>query len=360
MKLTIIGCGLIGGSLALALKRRRPAWPVACLDLAQRIPAIREAEVCPVVAPMEDAAKFIPDSDVVLLAVPVEATVRTLSQIGPHLKSGAIVTDVGSTKGEIMAQAPSHLPPGAVFIGGHPMAGSERSGVEAADALLFVERTWVLCPYPDTPPEALTGLMDLAESVLARPLTMDAQEHDAMVAMISHLPQLLSTTLMLAAEEEDATHTMLQTLAGRGFLDMTRIAASEYSVWSGILQTNREAIIRAVDRFIEKLSQLRNAVAKGDASAPWGALGKAEEEAGAGEPPAAPQGGPARHDRRVRPADRFGAGAADAVGAEDRADQEAPGHGGPRHGPRKEHAPRAPGMGQIARRAAGAYRGASR
>ena len=149
------------------------------------------------------------------------------------------------------------------------MAGSERSGVEAADALLFVERTWVLCPYPDTPPEALTGLMDLAESVLARPLTMDAQEHDAMVAMISHLPQLLSTTLMLAAEEEDATHTMLQTLAGRGFLDMTRIAASEYSVWSGILQTNREAIIRAVDRFIEKLSQLRRRGGQGRRAPAW-------------------------------------------------------------------------------------------
>lgn len=269
MKLTIIGCGLIGGSVALALKRRRPEWTVVCLDLPDRLGALREAEVCKLVGALDDAPQYLPQSDVVLLAVPVQAAASTLERIRPHLRQGAIVTDVGSTKGDIVAQAPSLLPTGVRFIGGHPMAGSERSGVEAADPLLFIDRNWILCPYPDTPPEALLTLMDLVESVQAKPVTMDAQEHDRMVAMVSHLPQLISTALMLAAEDEDATHSMLQTIAGRGFLDMTRLAASDYSMWAGILQSNRQAILDAVDRFIASLSKLRDAVTSQDAGRLW-------------------------------------------------------------------------------------------
>jgi prephenate dehydrogenase len=269
MKITIIGCGLIGGSIALALKRRRPEWPVACLDVADRLPAMREAGIADEIGTLEEAHQCLPESSIVILAAPVQTIPETLACIRPRLRAGTIVTDVGSTKSQIMAHAPALIPPGVQFIGGHPMAGSERSGVEAADPLLFLDRVWVLCPYPDTPPDALLSLLDLVESLMARPITMDPEEHDRIMAMVSHLPQLIAVALMHAAHAEDATHTMLETLAGRGFLDMTRLAASDYAVWNGILETNREAIMDAIARFEGSLSLLRTAVSSGNAALPW-------------------------------------------------------------------------------------------
>ncbi len=268
-KITIIGCGLIGGSVALALRRRRPDLSVACLDLAEHLPAIREAEVADEVGTLEEMDAHVPGSSFVLLATPVQAILETLARIRPYLSADAIVTDVGSTKEQIMAGAQALMPPGVHFIGGHPMAGSERSGVEAADPLLFSERAYLLCPYPDTPPDALLSLMDLVESLLALPITIDPQEHDRIMATVSHLPQLIAVALMHAAHAEDATHTMLDTLAGRGFLDMTRLAASDFGMWRGVLDTNREAIRESLDRFSKSLAQLREAISDGSAALMW-------------------------------------------------------------------------------------------
>lgn len=268
-KITIIGCGLIGGSIALALRNRRPEWTVACLDLSDRVPAIREACVADEIGTLEDMGEHLPESSIILLATPVQEILATMARTRPFLRAGAIVTDVGSTKKQIMAEAQALLPPGVHFIGGHPMAGSERSGVEAADALLFSDRVYVLCPYPDTPPDALLLLMDMVESLLALPITIDPEEHDRIVAMVSHLPQLISVALMHAAQAEDATHTMLDTLAGRGFLDMTRLAASEYGVWKGILETNKDAIQESLDRFERSLRLLRDAMSKSGVDLVW-------------------------------------------------------------------------------------------
>jgi prephenate dehydrogenase len=268
-KITIIGCGLIGGSIALALKRRRPDLAVACLDLADRLPSMREAGIAEEVGTLDDLAAHVPDSSIVILSTPVQVTLETLARIRPFLRAGTIVTDVGSTKKRIMTEAHGLMPSGIHFIGGHPMAGSERSGVEAADPLLFSERVYVLCPYQDTPPEALLSLMDLVESLPALPVTIDPEEHDRIMAMVSHLPQLISVALMHAAQAADSTHTMLDTLAGRGFLDMTRLAASDYEVWSGILETNGDAIQETLDRFNRSLSMLREAIAKGEAALIW-------------------------------------------------------------------------------------------
>jgi prephenate dehydrogenase len=268
-KLTIIGCGLIGGSIALALKRRSPEWSIACLDLADRLPALQEAGVADNLGTLDDLATYLPESSIVVLATPVQTILEMVARIGPHLRAGAIVTDVGSTKKGIMAEAHALMPPGTHFVGGHPMAGSERSGVEAADPLLFSDRVYVLCPYSDTPPGALLTLMDLVESLMARPVTIDPEEHDRIMAMVSHLPQLIAVALMHAAQAEDATHTMLEMLAGRGFLDMTRLAASDYGVWNGILEANRESIIAVMDRFDRSFSLLRNAVSAGNAALPW-------------------------------------------------------------------------------------------
>ncbi len=277
MKITIVGCGLIGGSIALALKRRRPEHSVACLDLPERLPAIREAGICDQIGTMEDLAAHVPESAVVLIATPVQSVLETVASLRPFLRENTIVTDVGSTKKRIMAEAPKLLPPGVHFIGGHPMAGSERSGVEAANPLLFSDRVYVLCPYPDTPSAALLTLMDLAEGLLALPITIDPEEHDRIMAMVSHLPQLISVALMHAAQAGDAQHGMLDKLAGRGFLDMTRLAASDFGIWKGILETNRDSIGHAIDRFEKSLSLLMR---EGETALVWERAGKQRRKMG--------------------------------------------------------------------------------
>ena len=269
MKITIIGCGLIGGSIALALKRRRPGHSIACLDLPERLPAIREAGIADQVGTMEDIAEHVPQSSMVIVATPVQSVLETIKLLRSFLSEKTIVTDVGSTKKKIMAEAQQLMPPGVHFIGGHPMAGSERSGVEAADPLLFSDRVYALCPYPDTPPDALLSVMDLVESLLALPITLDPEEHDRIMAMVSHLPQLVSVALMQAARAEDAEHAMLDKIAGRGFLDMTRLAASDYGIWKGILETNQEAICQAVDLFNKSLSNLNGGMPEDNVALAW-------------------------------------------------------------------------------------------
>jgi prephenate dehydrogenase len=274
MKITIVGCGLIGGSMALALKRRQPECSITCLDLPDRIPAIREAGVADQIGTLDDLAAHVPKSPIVVVATPVQSILGVIELLQPSLREGTIVTDVGSTKNRIMSEAQKLMPPGVHFIGGHPMAGSERSGVEAADPLLFSDRVYALCPYSDTPPDAIITLMELVESLLAIPITLDPEEHDRIMAMVSHLPQLISVALMEAARASDAEHAMLDKLAGRGFLDMTRLAASDYGMWRGILDTNQEAIRQAVDRFNQRLSKLISGTPEGEIALTWDQAGR--------------------------------------------------------------------------------------
>jgi prephenate dehydrogenase len=274
MKITIIGCGLIGGSMAVAFKRRQPEGSIACLDLPDRIPAILDAGVADQIGTMADLSAHVPQSSLVVVATPVQSILGILESLRPFLREGTIVTDVGSTKNKIMSEAQKLLPPGVHFIGGHPMAGSERSGVEAADPLLFSDRVYALCPYPDTPPDALITLMGFVENLLAIPITLDPEEHDRIMAMVSHLPQLISVALMQAARAGDAEHAMLDKLAGRGFLDMTRLAASDYGMWKGILESNQDAIQRSVARFSQCLSKLIGKAPEEETALAWDQAGR--------------------------------------------------------------------------------------
>jgi len=269
LNIAVIGCGLIGGSIATALKRHRKDCLVTCIDLPARVPAILDAGVADRVGTAGDMKNWLPECRVIVLAVPVQRIPAMIESVCPYLKEGTIVTDVGSTKKFIMEQAEKLIPSGVHFIGGHPMAGSERSGVEASDPLLFHDRVYVLCPYPDTPSDALLVLMDFAESLKALPITIDPEEHDNIVAMISHLPHLISVALMHAAMAGDAEHGMLDKMAARGFLDMTRLAASDYSVWKGIFDTNRDGISGALGRFNESLSFLSESISKDDLAIAW-------------------------------------------------------------------------------------------
>lgn len=256
-QIAVIGCGLIGGSLSQALKQKRPSSRIVGIDRQELLPAIEEASVAHEVVGLDKMNAVLPECTVVILATPVEVILQQLQEIAPFLNPGTVVSDVGSTKTEIMERARATMPAGVHFVGGHPIAGSEQSGVAASDPLLFKDRAYVLCPFQDTPPSALITLLDIVDDVMALPVTLDPEEHDRVIALTSHVPQLLAIGLVHAATTDDATHGLLELLAGKGFLDLTRVAASDFAVWRGILETNRRSIFDALGRLEGSLALIR-------------------------------------------------------------------------------------------------------
>lgn len=261
----IVGCGLIGCSFALALRRagfdgRISGWgsPESVQEavrrgmISERERSFDEGHPC--------------SGDLIYLAAPVMAILDFLQTKSGLLKPGSFVTDAGSTKVEICRTAQQHLPSAVDFLGGHPMAGSEKSGPEHARADLFEGAAYILTPDDRTSSERLAQMELLLREIGARPIRMDAAEHDRAVAYISHLPQYLSTALAAMLEHHpDARHWL--SLAGEGFRDMTRLAASRFPLWRDITRTNRENIVHALDDYIQQLSSLRRAVAAEDLDA---------------------------------------------------------------------------------------------
>ena len=172
-----------------------------------------------------------------------------MPQVATAARPGTVITDVGSTKAEIVRRAGESLPGGVVFIGGHPMAGSERSGLAAADPLLFQNAMYVLTPGSGTPETAVQALIGLLTPLGARLHRLDPETHDRVAAAVSHLPQLLSLCLVELVGELDETEPSHLRMAAGGFRDMTRIASSPYRMWKDILDTNTEAVLAALDRF---------------------------------------------------------------------------------------------------------------
>lgn len=259
-RIALVGVGLIGGSLALALKRHAPGLSVigfdtpAVLDLAHERGAIDER------AASVEAA--IVGADLVVLATPLAPALSLLSEIAPHLGPSTIVTDVGSVKSPITRHAAKALPAGATFIGGHPMTGSEKRGVSNADAVLFENAVYVLCPENADSPEfeALSGLIGLTG---ARIRVMNAGDHDRAAARVSHIPQLLATTLVNQIQgDADAA-----SLAAGGFRDMTRIASSSFEIWRDILVGNEGPILDELASISSALQRLRNRLAETDMDA---------------------------------------------------------------------------------------------
>ncbi len=257
-RVAIAGVGLIGGSLGLALKCAYPDI-VVCgigrrrrnLELAKRLGAIDEKTT--------DLAAGLAGADLVVLATPVRRIIELLAEIGPYLRRRALVTDVGSTKAEVCRAARKYLPDSVFFIGGHPLAGKERSGIELAEAGLFRGATYALCPLPGTPRSVLSPLVRAVRSIGAAPLVMDAALHDRLVARTSHLPQIISTTLALVLEEaaRSQSEQLFFQLSGGGFRDQLRLAASPYSVWRDILKTNSPDISQALADMIKALERVR-------------------------------------------------------------------------------------------------------
>ncbi len=255
MRVGIAGLGLMGGSLALAL-RGRVAGLLAVEQRADaRQTALREGIVD---AAYEALTPDVPAVDLLVLATPVRVILDTLGRLPDARPGGCLVLDLGSTKGDIVA-AMDALPERFAAVGGHPMCGKESAGLAAAAADLYRDQTFILCPTRRTTPAAQAAALAVVEAVGARPMILDAAEHDAIVAAVSHLPALLSAALMRTAADE-----RLWGISASGFRDVSRLAGSDPRMMLDILMTNREAILNAIDAYETELSAVREALTRQD------------------------------------------------------------------------------------------------
>lgn len=263
-KLALVGTGLIGGSFALALKQAGAVGEVLGVG---RTPASLDAALqrglIDRVADWTEAAQ----ADCILLALPVGDTAAVLNLLAPHLKSGAIVTDAGSTKVNVVAAARAALGTRfADFVPGHPIAGSEQSGPAAARPDLYQGKRVVLTPQADTRPDALATVRSLWEAAGAQVEMLDAELHDRVFAAVSHLPHLAAFALVDELAQRADGDTFFR-FAASGFRDFTRIAGSSPEMWRDIALANREALLAELDAYIAALQGLRGAVAGSDAAA---------------------------------------------------------------------------------------------
>lgn len=251
--LTVVGLGLMGGSIALAL--RGMAEVITGVDVN---PATREYAVANGIVDQasDNLQASVADADVVILAAPVQVILEMLHQrIGSYMRSNTFLIDIGSTKQDIN-RVMSDLPIGIHAVGGHPMTGKEDSGIQASDSALYVGRPFVLCANRRTTPSARLRALSLVEALGAVPIEMDAERHDRVVAAISHLPYLLSAALVATVAREGQTDDAVWRLAAGGFRDMSRLAGSDVRMMGDILSTNTQAVATLLAMFRMQLAQL--------------------------------------------------------------------------------------------------------
>ena len=259
-KIAIIGIGLIGASMALAVRRAGLAGQVSSYD---KDPAARQqaralqlpVEMC------ESLAHAVADADLVVLAVPVGAMASVATEIAPYLAPNAVVTDTGSTKRSVVKDVRPLLPDAAVFIPGHPLAGTEFSGPAAGFPDLFTQRYWLLIDDGDAPADAKAKLEGFCTAMGAMVEWMDSDYHDRVLAITSHLPHLIAYTIVGTAVdlESDLKHDVIR-FSASGFRDFTRIAASDPTMWRDVFMANDEAVLEMLQRFSEDLSYLQRAI----------------------------------------------------------------------------------------------------
>ncbi|MCX5998685.1 MAG: prephenate dehydrogenase/arogenate dehydrogenase family protein [Chloroflexi bacterium] len=261
-RVTIIGVGLIGGSMGLALRPSR-SRDTRVIGFVRRPSAAGKLLGKGIVDAVETSlSSAVSGSDTVILATPVMAIKDVLAEIAPYLSPGCLVTDVASTKAQVMQWASEHLPTTVDFVGGHPMAGKELSGADAADANLFRGCTYCLVPGRKASSAAVERMMDLAREVGAKPLLTDASEHDECVAGISHLPFVISSALV-AATTGSPSWPMMSRLAATGYRDVSRLASQHPEMERDICLTNRDNIVAWLDDFTKELTRFRQLVADG-------------------------------------------------------------------------------------------------
>ena len=262
-RVAIIGLGLLGGSLGLALHEHAPDITTTGFD-ADPATRKRAAELGLVGNVTETAADAVADADLVILCVPVGAMAQAARDIADALPANAVISDVGSSKASVQKALAEALP-GHTCIPAHPVAGTEQSGPDAGFASLFEGRWCILTPPDGAPEDAVTKLSDLWERLGAKVEIMDAEHHDLVLAVTSHIPHLIAYTIVgTASDMEDVTRSEVIKYSAGGFRDFTRIAASDPVMWRDVFLNNRDAVLEMLGRFTEDLTALQRAIRSGD------------------------------------------------------------------------------------------------
>jgi cyclohexadieny/prephenate dehydrogenase len=266
-KIALIGIGLIGSSLARVIKREGLAGQIVISTRSESTLA-RAKELGLGDSYSLDSAEAVKGADLVIVSVPVGSSGAVARQIAGSLKPGAIVTDVGSTKGSVIAQMQPELPANVHFIPGHPLAGTEYSGPDAGFADLFANRWCILTPLEGTDPAAVDRLTKFWQACGSRLDTMDPVHHDRVLAIVSHLPHLIAYNIVgTASDLEEVTNSEVIKYSASGFRDFTRLAASDPTMWRDVCLHNKEAILEMLARFSEDLASLQRSVRWGDGDA---------------------------------------------------------------------------------------------
>ena len=263
-KVTLIGLGLIASSMGHAMKRGDLVGEVVGYAKTAKT-RDTAAGLGFVDSVAQSAADAVKDADLVVLAVPIGAMSAITKEIGPHLKEGAVITDVGSVKASVIEQVAAHLPKSCHFIPGHPLAGTEHSGPEAGFADLFDNRWTILTPADDADEYEVKRLTGLWEAMGANVERMDAEHHDLVLAVTSHAPHLIAYTMVGVADDlRRVTDQEVINYSAAGFRDFTRIAASDPTMWRDVFLNNKEATLEILGRFTEELFDLQRAIRRGD------------------------------------------------------------------------------------------------
>ncbi len=258
--IVIIGVGLIGGSFGLAVRRKYPKARIVGVSSRAAITSALEMGAITEGCGYEEMESAIKDADLVVLCTPINRIQGLLTVLARSVKKGTLVTDVGSTKRAITSHAANVMPGDVYFIGGHPMTGSEKRGVHAADPFLFQNAIYVLCPANGVPEDITSSFSTFLECIGAAVVIMDAGIHDRIAAAVSHLPQIIAVALVKMVGESDSDTAPYLRLAAGGFRDMTRIASSPFSMWDDIFRTNNDAVKEAVDMFIGHLVKIKERI----------------------------------------------------------------------------------------------------
>lgn len=262
-RMVIAGVGLIGGSLALVCKEKGIVSEIIGVGRSEGNlrDAVNLKAIDSYTSKIEDAVK---GADIIVLATPVSSLIRLAKEMAPYLSPGAIVTDVGSVKGFVI-EIEKIIPSNTFFVGGHPIAGKEKSGVKAASPGIFHGSRCILTPTPKTNPDALSIIQSMWELSGARVICMEPERHDLIFAAVSHLPHVISYALVNTLLDLEKEEEGVISYSAGGFRDFTRIAASHPEMWRDICLMNRENIIRMLERYEKSVERLKSLIIKGDA-----------------------------------------------------------------------------------------------
>lgn len=263
-RVALIGIGLIGSSLAHAMRRQKLAGEITGYARSEATRA-KALEIGLVDRIFPKASEAVAGADLVILCSPVGTYGALAQEIAPALRHGAILTDVGSVKGAVVRDVLPHVPPGVSFIPGHPIAGTEQSGPESGFADLFINRWCILTPLPEADPQAVARLAEFWRACGSNVEVMTPEHHDLVLAITSHLPHLIAYNIVsTAADLEEVTSSEVIKYSAGGFRDFTRIAASDPTMWRDVFLNNKDAVLEMLGRFSEDLSALQRAIRWGD------------------------------------------------------------------------------------------------